>query len=182
MKHKHLDCLMQDLHNISQMIADDILQRSEAAREVQEVLDTMRMTLLNRKCPSSRLAEYAVCLLRAERYRQVRIYGKSLREVRDLSLWITGLKAFRRRLEKTEETWRYRQWEASRAAYSLAGLFILPAYLIFSLAVGVGCDLRISSVILGGYLVYLTGVAVRAKDCVAIYWSLYSFIPLVMLN
>ncbi|PAT22410.1 hypothetical protein CJ307_32540 [Klebsiella quasipneumoniae] len=28
------------------MIADDILQRSEAAREVQEVLDTMRMTLL----------------------------------------------------------------------------------------------------------------------------------------
>ncbi|MDV5312381.1 hypothetical protein [Klebsiella pneumoniae] len=83
MKHKHLDCLMQDLHNISQMIADDILQRSEAAREVQEVLDTMRMTLLNRKCPSSRLAEYAVCLLRAERYRQVRIYGKSLREVRD---------------------------------------------------------------------------------------------------
>jgi hypothetical protein len=51
MKHKHLDCLMQDLHNISQMIADDILQRSEAAREVQEVLDTMRMTLLNRKCP-----------------------------------------------------------------------------------------------------------------------------------
>ena len=41
MKHKHLDCLMQDLHNISQMIADDILQRSEAAREVQEVLDTM---------------------------------------------------------------------------------------------------------------------------------------------
>ncbi|MGR8843976.1 hypothetical protein ACPZ8S_27785, partial [Klebsiella pneumoniae subsp. pneumoniae] len=90
--------------------------------------------------------------------------------------------AFRRRLEKTEETWRYRQWEASRAAYSLAGLFILPAYLIFSLAVGVGCDLRISSVILGGYLVCLTGVAVRAKDCVAIYWSLYSFIPLVMLN
>lgn len=78
--------------------------------------------------------------------------------------------------------WRYRQWEASRAAYSLAGLFILPAYLIFSLAVGVGCDLRISSVILGGYLVCLTGVAVRAKDCVAIYWSLYSFIPLVMLN
>ncbi|MDM6994881.1 hypothetical protein, partial [Klebsiella michiganensis] len=72
MKHKHLDCLMQDLHNIRQMIADDILQRSEAAREVQEVLDTMRMTLLNRKCPSSRLAEYAVCLLRAERYRQVR--------------------------------------------------------------------------------------------------------------
>ncbi len=182
MKYKHLDSLMQDLHNINQMIAGDIPLRTEVVREVQEVLDTMRTTLINRKCPSSRLGEHAVCLLRAERYRQVRINGKPLREVRDLSLLITGLKAFRRRLEITEETWRYRQWEASRAAYSLAGVFILPAYLIFSLAVGVGCDLRVSSVILGVYLVCLTGMAVRAKDCVAIYWSLYSFIPLVMLN
>lgn len=182
MTHKVLNSLLQDVQQISLAIAADTLQQSESVRQVGEVLDALQATLKKRKCPTSEQAEYAIYLLRAERYRQTHIHDKPFTDDSELSRLIAALKAFRRRLEVTEETWRYRQWVACWATAIMAGVFILPAYLIFSLAVWAGCDLRVSSLILGAYLVCVTGAAFWSKDCVAIYWSLYGFIPLVMLN
>lgn len=182
MTHKVLNSLLQDVHQISLAIAADTLQQSEALRQVGGVLDALLATLKNRKCPASELAEYAIYLLRAERYRQTYIHGKPFIDACELSRLIAELKAIRRRLEVTEDTWRYRRWEACWATYIMAGIFILPAYLIFSLAVWAGYDTHTSSLILGAYLVCVTGAAFWSKDCVAIYWSLYGFIPLVMLN
>lgn len=182
MTHKVLNSLLQDVHQISQAIAADTLQQSETVRKVGEVLDALQATLRNKKCPTSEQAEYAIYLLRAERYRQTYIHGKPFTDACELSRLIAALKAIRRRLEVTEGTWRYRRWELCWATYIMSGVFILPAYLIFSLAVEPGCDLRTSSLILGAYLVCVTGAAFWSKDCVAIYWSLFSFIPLIMLN
>lgn len=182
MAHKVLNSLLQDVHQVSKAIAADTLQQSETVRQVGEVLDALQATLKNRKCPTSEQAEYAIYLLRAERYRQTYIHGKPFTDACQLSRLIAALKAIRRRLEVTEDTWRYRRWEACWAAAIMAGIFILPAYLIFSLAVWAGCDSYKSSVVLGAYLVCVTGAAFWSKDCVAIYWSLYGFIPLLILN
>lgn len=115
--------LVAAIAEVSQGLRAASLTPSDAIVRAGEVLDNMSGLLINNQCPPSAQAEYVLYLLRAEKFRQTHLPGNPLVDVSDLSRLIFRLKAIRRRLQTTEETWRFRSWGSSRL------LFLWPGYL-----------------------------------------------------
>ena len=74
--------------------------------------------------------------------------------------------------------WIYRGWEASRASTIVSILLIIPAFLVFWLALYVGGTILVCSVSMALFLGVGAVVNLWIKDPVGLFWSLYSYIPL----
>lgn len=174
--------LMSAIHEIRPLLQAVALPQPEVIVQVEGVLDNMLTVLEKNKYPSSRQAEYAVCLLRAEKFRQRYVKGSSETDVSALNALITRFNAVRYRLLKAENTWRFRPWCSSVFSSQGVALLVFPAYLVFFLSIWAWGPTLTGSVMLAVYLVLVTGGIFWVKDGVGLYWALYSFIPLALAN
>lgn len=107
--------------------------------------------------------------------REVEIHGQSsataheLRRLNALLGQVSGV---------LKACWIYRGWEASRASTIVSILLIIPAFLVFWLALYVGGPILVCSVSMALFLGVGVVVNVWIKDPVGLFWSLYSYIPL----
>ncbi|KGT95362.1 hypothetical protein NG99_03990 [Erwinia typographi] len=77
--------------------------------------------------------------------------------------------------------WVYRSWVSSNYSFVFCVIFTGVIYGLFSLALWAGAPLIVCSVVLAGVIALMTAVAIRDKDGVATFWSLYGLVPLYVL-
>ncbi|WP_336709174.1 MULTISPECIES: hypothetical protein [unclassified Cedecea] len=80
-----------------------------------------------------------------------------------------------------KECWIYREWTSSRASMIVPILSVVPALLALCLVSWAGGPVPFCSVIVACFIGVTTGVNVRIKDPIGIFWSLYSYIPLYVM-
>ncbi|WP_053074122.1 hypothetical protein [Klebsiella michiganensis] len=144
---------------------------SDASQACDKISARLRYGIIPRPGGINRLN----AILWLARMREVEIHGQSsataheLRRLNALLGQVSGV---------LKACWIYRGWEASRASIIVSILLIIPAFLVFWLALYVGGAILFCSVSMALFLGVGVVVNVWIKDPVGLFWSLYSYIPL----
>lgn len=171
---KHLSSLKVTIDQVRLALKTAPLSQLAAVYSLSEKFDEVSVKLSKGRCPTPADIRYLSALLWSVRMREAQNYG---RQSVAMSALEQGVDRLDRIYNTLNERWIYRQWAASRSSVTQFILFV-SVYLFFSLALWLGCPLLVCSILMGGYLLGMSGLALWAKDPVWLFWSLYSYVPI----
>lgn len=170
---KYLSFLAVTIDQVRLALKTAPLSQLAAVKSLSEKFDEVSVKLSKGRYPTPADIRYLSALLWSVRMREAKHYG---RQSVAMSALEQGVERLDRVYNTLNERWIYRQWAASRSSAMLSVLFV--PYLLFSLALWLGCPLLVCSILMGGYLLGMSGLALWAKDPVWLFWSVYSYVPL----
>lgn len=170
---KSLSSLVVTIDQVRLTLKTAPLSQLVAVKSLSEKFDEVSVRLAKGRCPTPADIRHLSALLWSVRMREAKNYG---RQSAAMSALEQGVERLDRIYNTLNERWIYRQWAASRSSAMLSVLFV--PYLLFSLALWLGCPLLVCSILMGGYLLGMSGLALWAKDPVWLFWSVYSYVPL----
>jgi len=171
---KSLSSLVVIIDQIRLALKTAPLSQQAAVKSLSEKFDEVSVRLAKgRYSPTPADIRHLSALLWSVRMREAKNYG---RQSAAMSALEQGVERLDRIYNTLNERWIYRQWAASRSPVMLSVLFV--PYLLFSLALWLGCPLLVCSILMVGYLLGMSGLALWAKDPVWLFWSVYSYFPL----
>lgn len=171
---KSLSSLAVTIDQVRLALKTAPLSQLVAVKSLSEKFDEVSVRLAKgRYSPTPADIRHLSALLWSVRMREAKNYG---RQSAAMSALEQGVERLDRIYNTLNERWIYRQWAASRSPVMLSVLFV--PYLLFSLALWLGCPLLVCSILMGGYLLGMSGLALWAKDPVWLFWSVYSYFPL----